>query len=531
MTEGIRQGFRVGFDYTTPLRSARRNMPSAREHPTVVTEYIEGELAGGRVMGPLPQDLIPGIHINRMGVVPKGHTPGKWRLITDLSFPEGEGVNAGIDPLLCSLRYTSVDRVARVAQSLGRGSLLAKLDIKAAYRLVPVHPDDRHLLGFMWQGASYVDGMLPFGLRSAPKIFTAIADALEWIVSRRGVAFVDHYLDDFIVLGPRGSPECAQALDTFRQACSELGVPLALDKIEGPACCLTFLGIEINTEAGILRLPQDKLDRLHACCRQWATRKACKRRELEALIGTLQHACKVIRPGRSFLRRMIDLLRVPARPHHHVRLNRQFRADLQWWRTFATGWNGVAVLPPEHAPTFSLTSDASGHWGCGAWTQQSWFQFEWPDAARSHHISFKELFAVLLACVLWGKRWRGARTRCWCDNQAAVHCINKRSCRDPSLMNLLRCLSFIEALYQFELTASYIPGALNSLADDLSRNSLSSFLRKALQVDGTPTPIPPQLPELLLDHHDWTSPHWTERFSSIFTGAWPSPPTGPMGQD
>ena len=82
-----------------------------------------------------------------MGVIPKGHTPGRWRLITDLSFPPGASVNDGIDPEVCSLQYTSVEKVARVAQKLGRGTLLAKLDVQAACRLVPVHPDDRPLLG------------------------------------------------------------------------------------------------------------------------------------------------------------------------------------------------------------------------------------------------------------------------------------------------------------------------------------------------------------------------------------------------
>jgi len=72
-----------------------------------------------------------------------------------------------------------VDKVAKAAQRLGPGALLAKVDIKSAYRLVPVHPDDRPLLGVMWKGAYYIDAMLPFGLRSAPKIFTAVADALE----------------------------------------------------------------------------------------------------------------------------------------------------------------------------------------------------------------------------------------------------------------------------------------------------------------------------------------------------------------
>ena len=65
---------------------------------------------------------------------------------------------------------------------LGKGSLIAKIDIKSAYRLVPVSPLDHHYLGMQWNGQIYVDGMLPFGLRSAPNIFNAIADALDvWL--------------------------------------------------------------------------------------------------------------------------------------------------------------------------------------------------------------------------------------------------------------------------------------------------------------------------------------------------------------
>ena len=64
--------------------------------------------------------------------------------------------------------------------SLGKGSLLAKIDIKSAYHLIPISPRDRLCLGMQWNNAVYVDGMLPFGLRSAPKIFNALADGLEW---------------------------------------------------------------------------------------------------------------------------------------------------------------------------------------------------------------------------------------------------------------------------------------------------------------------------------------------------------------
>jgi len=61
---------------------------------------------------------------------------------------------------------------------LGRLALLAKFDNASAYRVVPVHPDERMLLGMVWRDQLYVDGALPFGLRSAPKLFTALADGL-----------------------------------------------------------------------------------------------------------------------------------------------------------------------------------------------------------------------------------------------------------------------------------------------------------------------------------------------------------------
>jgi len=78
-------------------------------------------------------------------VIPKDHNTGKWRLITDLSFPEGQSVSYGIDPCLCSLKYTSVDTVADLINKLSKGTLMAMVDVEAAYRLALVHPQDRLL--------------------------------------------------------------------------------------------------------------------------------------------------------------------------------------------------------------------------------------------------------------------------------------------------------------------------------------------------------------------------------------------------
>ena len=476
------------------------------------------------MIGPLPRRLEDLCHVSRIGVIPKGHTPGRWRLITDLSFPEAASVNDGISPSLCSITYTTVEKVAVAALSLGQGALLAKLDIKAAYRLLPVHPHDRPCLGVKWDGALYVDATLPFGLRSAPKIFSAVADALEWILRKNGMQFIDHYLDDFIIYGPPGSTLCEEQLQTTLNMCARLGVPLATEKLEGPTECLTFLGIEVDTRAGALRLPQAKLVRIRKALQEWEVKRSCTKRQLQSLIGTLQHACQVVRPGWSFLRRMIELERVPKRPHHFVRLNTSFRADLRWWRVFIDCWNGVSVIPGPARDEVVVTSDASGSWGCGAWTQDSWLQYKWPDNC-DFHISFKELFALVLAAAVWGRGWNGSMVQWRCDNQAAVRVLSTRCCCDAPMMHLLRCLFFYEAHHHFSVGGVYVPGKENDLADDLSRDRHLSFLSKAPHMDKTPTPVPDQLPMLLLGQGNWMCPRWTRTFITTFTEASPTQPT------
>ena len=166
------------------------------------------------------------------------------------------------------MEYTTVDKVVAKASALGQGALLAKIDIKSAYRLVTVHPYDQQLLGFRWRGKVYFDAMLPFGLRSAPKVFNALADTLEWCFHYRGVNDVYHYLDDFVTMGPPVSSTCARNLRVIHEVLATLGVPLAKDKCEGPSPSLTF-GIEIDTQERVLQLPQEKLLRVQMILTQW----------------------------------------------------------------------------------------------------------------------------------------------------------------------------------------------------------------------------------------------------------------------
>ena len=92
---GLKEGFRIGFDYHLQCKAVHQNMASARAHPEAVTKYIE-ECEKRRVIGPLRPESLPQVHVSPFGVIPKGST-GKWCLIVNLSAPEGMSVNDGIE--------------------------------------------------------------------------------------------------------------------------------------------------------------------------------------------------------------------------------------------------------------------------------------------------------------------------------------------------------------------------------------------------------------------------------------------------
>ena len=165
-----------------------------------------------------------------------------------MSSPESGSVNEGICKEWCSLSHISVDDVAHEVVKLGKGALMAKFDLKAAYRNVPVHPDDRWLLGMVWENQLFVDTTLPFGLRSAPMIFSALADGLEFMIRQAGVDGVGHYLVDFVLVGPPGSRDCSRFLQVALGVCRDSGFPVAEEKTVGPTTLIPLLGIELDSE-------------------------------------------------------------------------------------------------------------------------------------------------------------------------------------------------------------------------------------------------------------------------------------------
>ena len=130
----------------------------------------------------------------------------------------------------------------------------------------------------------------------------------------------------------------------------------------------------------------------------------------------------------------------------------------------------------------------------------------------------KELIPIVIAAAVWGKSWSESHVRVKCDNAAVVRILNRGYSWNPDLM---RCLHFITARFNFWVTAEHIQGTLNTAADALSCNSLHTFKVLMPHANQSSTQIPHTLVDLLMGSKpDWHSTSWTALFSSILTFLW-----------
>ena len=495
----LKEGARIG--YSGP-RSARisPNLISATQHPDVVSANLQKEVILGRVAGSYPAPPLANFQCHPVGVIPKKHS-SDWRTIYHLSYSQGNSINDHIAKDPYSLSYVRVDDAIHILQSLGKGAFMAKTDLKSAFRLIPIHPDDWNLLGILWKSQYYVDMYLPFGLRSAPLIFNQLSDGLEWILKNSyGLQRVIHILDDFFI-AERSRLACLTSFSTLLRVFMSLRAPVVASKTIGPSQEIEFMGIVLDSIRMEARLPQDKLSRTYALLNSFKKRRSVRLVELQSLIGTLQFACKVVVPGRTFLQRAINLTKgVPSR-FHHIRLNEEFFRDLDMWTVFLSKWNGRSLFLESSAtptPDLELYTDAAGSVGFGGYFQGKWFQGHWPphmllNRERGISIDWQELFPIVVACAIWHPLFKGKRLQFWCDNESVVAIINSGHSKAPLIMELVRKLVLLSMEHNFLVRARHVPGVSNEIADALSRFQMQRFWALAPDADQIPCTIPPSL--------------------------------------
>ena len=139
---------------------------------------------------------------------------------------------------------------------------------------------------------------MPFGCSIACCTWEVFATFLEFCVSRQApVGRLLHYLDDYLFWGHSGNQSMCLHYVRFCDKMNSLGVPIASDKTEGPTTKLVFLGLKLDSEEMVVRIPLSKLEVIKLKINKFLTHKKCTLRQMQSLIGSLNFACRAILPG------------------------------------------------------------------------------------------------------------------------------------------------------------------------------------------------------------------------------------------
>ena len=457
------------------------------------------ECALGRLAGPFKVKPFSPFKCSPLSLRPKA-TPGKFRLLHDLSAPHNShSVNAGIADEDAKVRYASVADAIEILVGC-ESAFMAKADIKDAYRQVPLARDQHWLVGFKLQKLYYHDLRLPMGARSSCAIFERIASALEFILrDYYKVKHVVKMLDDFMFVG-ESEAECGYALWAFRDLCSQLNIPLAEEKTVHPSREVVFLGIHLDSQSQFAAIPKDKAQCYAQLARKLACQKVITLGDLREITGKLEHATCIIKGGRAFLRRLHSAKRGVQRAARRMPVSASMSADLELWAHFLSSFNTrtlfTMVLHPKLCPRI-LGSDASKGGFGGFWGSHC-ISGRFPTSWQRLDIQVLELYPILVLVGINASEMKDSIIRVRCDNQALVHCLNKLTSKNSSVMKLMRTLVLFLLANNISLVAEYITSKDNWLCDTLSREQVSRQWLRNNSMEDTFLAIPPTLqPEAL----------------------------------
>ena len=452
------------------------------ENKIRMDKIIKNELSEGMIS---VSDTKPKC-IHALGAVPKSN--GGIRPITDCSRPVGVSVNSHCSSLLVDFCFKSVDDVVGM---LEEGYYMSVVDIKAAYRAVPIIASHRMVQGFKWildgKEMWFVDNRLCFGLRLGPSYFNLISNFVHEILSKMYNLNVVNYLDDFIVVCPT-LEECMEGQRIMVSTLRYLGFHVAFDELFHPSRCVTYLGIEIDSNRMELRLPEGKISKLKALLDFYYSKRRISKKNLESLSGYLSHCSHIVKGGKMFCRNVYDLYKKLVRRNlQYIDISNLVKEDLLWWKNLCSYFNGSSKIVKElyYLP---LVSDSSKK-GFGAYLGSDWVAGTWRDSdsiplvSGCQHVAFRpiadvfdianinelELWPIVVGLKRWAHVLRDKNVLLFTDNTQVMHMLLNSSSSNILCRSWLREVFWLCAIFNIELSPRYINTKCNLVADTLSR--------------------------------------------------------------
>ena len=373
LIDDFSNGFDIGYEGPTECQSYAENIPIMVGSTRELWDKIMKELKLGRYAGLFDKVPFDNFIQSPIGLVPKAGN--KTRLIFHLSyeFTDESGrklgsVNSCTPRELCSVKYCDLDTVVAACLRVHEFALsqdlsevfLGKTDLSSAFRVLPlkkkcycwlvmkaVDPKNNKIKYF-------VEKCLPFSMNIScshyQRFSNALKHILKWRIKREATETplgreVTNYLDNFLFLA-FSKLVCDGMICEFLRLCTDLNIPVALEKTEWSSTLLVFLGILMDGKKLVLSIPIEKQKKALNLINEMLDRKKATVKELQILTGYVNFLTKVIFAGRTFTRRMYSKYAIAdkcaewegsssslnkLKSYHHIRLDVEFKLDCHIW--------------------------------------------------------------------------------------------------------------------------------------------------------------------------------------------------------
>lgn len=386
---------------------------------------------------------------------------GKFRLILNL-----KNLNKFIET-----DHFKIEDLRTAIKLLTKNCYMCTLDLKDAYFLLKIHNESKKYLRFQWAGKIFEFNVLPFGLNTAPYVFTKIMKPVAKLLRLCGYLSTV-YLDDQLLLG-RSYSECVDNINTTKKLLSALGFKINFDKsVLIPSTTCKFLGYIINSHSMTINLPTDKRIKITKEIQEFTRLQRCTIRRFARLLGLLISACPAVEYGLLYTKDLerCKYLNLKADDDYEKLMNlpSSLLPDLRWWLQ--------ALENPSHrvmndSYAVEIYSDASTT-GWGAACEGQTASGQWSQDERRQHINVLELLAAFFALKIFARDYSNCQILLRIDNSTAIAYINRMGgIQYPHLTRISRNIwQWCESKKIF-IFACYIKSADNQIADAESRRS------------------------------------------------------------
>ena len=379
----------------------------------------------------------------------------------------------------------------------GEVVVLFKGDYGRYYRQFLVCPSQSPFLAVGWREEKYADRSWSFGNRGACGGAQRFSSAVSWFFRTKvpprpgavnsgincqcpgpchcGCNQMEPYVDDSIGVAPK--IHATFLFNSFLELVDRLGLQLSATPghVTPPATAVVALGLLYDTESNTVSLPADKLSSILEMLAEWRAKSSATPKELATFAGRLLWVCNVVPPGRVFLGRVLATKRHADSCDKRIKLDSDFKLDVEWWQSMVGPWNGRSFLVPIQSADVSLDASSDG-WldggpGIGGYNfvNHQFFATGVPPFMSEWYIGNLELFAVIIAMSIWGKDWGGHSVHLLTDNEGVRFLLQNGRSRDTLRLHMARAIVGRQFRGNYRIETSRISTEQNTIADALSR--------------------------------------------------------------